>query len=131
MTSPTLYEPTPYFSDEVNRKIIQSEIEGGVYLRDLRCGALLEIIMADWNCTMLYCGGSEALISGHPRFCPDLVRVQINGSTWGGSMLKQGFIGRGMRLELLHPVHKRIITSVVQEIRVRNLAEVLEPAFSR
>jgi hypothetical protein len=128
---PTLYKPTPHFSNDINRNIIQSEIEGGVYLRDLSCGALLKIEMGDWTCTMIYCGESEALISGHRRFCPDLVKVHVSGSTWGGSMLKQGFIGRGMRLEFHHPVHNRIVTSAVKEIHVRSLSEALEPSHSR
>ena len=35
--------PHPNLSDKVNHNIIQSEIEGGVYLRDLRPGAVLAI----------------------------------------------------------------------------------------
>ena len=34
--------PHPSFSDEVNRDIVQSEIEGGVYLDALAEGAVLE-----------------------------------------------------------------------------------------
>jgi len=40
---PTLFEPHPNFSDVINRNIIQSEIEGGVHLRDLLPGTLLEV----------------------------------------------------------------------------------------
>jgi hypothetical protein len=43
--------------------------------------------------------------------------VYLAGSTWGGSMLKQSFIGRGMHLEFLHPVFQRILTSPIVEIR--------------
>jgi hypothetical protein len=32
---PTLFEPHPNFSDVINRNIIQSEMKGGVHLRDL------------------------------------------------------------------------------------------------
>ena len=63
-------------------------------------------------------GGSEALISGHPQYCPEPVQVAISGSTWGGSMLKQRFIGRGMHLEFCHPEYRTpIVTSKIQEIR--------------
>ena len=35
--------PHPNFCDEVNRNIVQSEIEGGVYLDELCEGAVLEV----------------------------------------------------------------------------------------
>jgi hypothetical protein len=41
------------------------------------------------------------LISGHPEYCPEPVLVAIAGSTWEGSMLKRGFVGRGMHLGFL------------------------------
>jgi hypothetical protein len=48
------------------------------------------------------------------------VQVTIAGSTWGGSMLKMRFIGRGMHLEFHHPAYSTpIITSAIQEIRER------------
>ena len=115
--APALFETSPYFSDEINHRIIQSEIEGGVYLRDLRPGDVLEIETQDWVCKMVYCGDNEALVSGHPKFCPAPVQVHISGSTWGGSMLKQYFIGRGMHLEFLHPEFQRILTAPILEIR--------------
>ena len=58
-----------------------------------------------------------ALISGHPEFCPNPVEVRIHGSTWGGSMLRVRFVGRGMHLEFEHPVHKRIVTSRILDIQ--------------
>ena len=47
--------------------------------------------------------GGSAYLSGHPLYCPQPVLVTIAGSTWGGSMLKVRFIGRGMHLEFRHP----------------------------
>jgi hypothetical protein len=40
---PKPFMPHPNFSDEVNRNIVQSEIEGGVYLDELSEGAVLEV----------------------------------------------------------------------------------------
>jgi hypothetical protein len=58
------------------------------------------------------------MISGHPLYCPQPVPVTITGSTWGGSMLKVRYIGRGMHLEFHHPeYHMPIVTSPIQEIR--------------
>ena len=109
--------PHPGFSDEVNRNIVQSEIEGGVHLDGLGDGAVLEVETQNHYYTIVKIGGAEALISGHPQYCPDPVQVRIEGSTWGGSMLKIRYIGRGMRLEFMHPTYRTIRTSRIVEIR--------------
>ncbi|MBV8478460.1 MAG: hypothetical protein JO249_18615 [Acidobacteria bacterium] len=106
------------FSDQVNRNIVQSEIEGGVYLEDLSPSTVLQI-QTMHNCyTAVLLGRGQALISGHPEYCPHPVLVAIAGSTWGGSMLKLHFIGRGMHLEFRHPEYQTpIVTSTIQAIR--------------
>ena len=43
VTSPKLFVPHPNLGDEVNRNIVQSEIEGGVSLDELPQGAALEV----------------------------------------------------------------------------------------
>ncbi len=113
-----LFRPHPNLSDEVNRNILQSEIEGGVFLGDLPPSTVLQIHTQHHCYTMLPLGGGSALISGHPQYCPEPILVVIAGSTWGGSMLKRRFVGRGMRLEFHHPEYRTpIITSPIQEIR--------------
>jgi hypothetical protein len=116
--------PNPNFSDEVNRNIVRSEIEGGVFLDRLQLHSVL-LIQTQHRCyTAVMLGGSQALLSGHPEYCPEPTLVAIAGSTWGGSMLKQHFVGRGMHLEFCHPRYSTpIVTSRVQEIR-----ECAEPA---
>jgi len=109
--------PHPNFSDEVNRNIGQSEIEGGWCLDDLPEGAVLEVETQHHGYTIVIRGRGRELISGHPKYCPDPVPVRIAGSTWGGSMLKRQFLGRGMRLEFQHPVFRTILTSRIVEIR--------------
>ena len=57
--------------------------------------------------------------------------VTIDGSNWGGSMLKMSFIGRGMRLEFRHPQFRTIMTSRIVNIRAaeaRDSAGSLNPA---
>ncbi len=114
---PNLFRPHPHLSDEVNRNIIQSEIEGGVYVDQLSDGATLEVETQNRWYTIVNRGRGRALISGHPKFCPEPVLVKIEGSTWGGSMLKVRFIGRGMHLEFHHPSYQTITTSRIVEIR--------------
>jgi hypothetical protein len=114
---PDLFMPHPNFSDEVNRNIAQSEVEGGVYLDRLSEGAVLEVETQHHGYTIVIGGRGRDLISGHPKYCPDPVQVRIEGSTWGGTMLKLRFIGRGMCLEFRHPVFRTIITSRILDIR--------------
>jgi hypothetical protein len=109
--------PHPNLSDKVNHNIIQSEIEGGVYLRDLRPGAVLAIQTRNRSYTLVRLNDELALISGHPEFCPEPVEVQVQGCTWGGSMLKAKYVGRGMHLEFIHPIHRTVITSQIVDIQ--------------
>ncbi len=112
-----MFAPHPNLSDEVNRNIVQSEIEGGVFLEALPPDTVLQIRTQHHHYTALLLGEGSALISGHPQYCPQPVQVTIAGSTWGGSMLKLRFIGRGMHLEFHHPAYATpIITSPIQEI---------------
>jgi hypothetical protein len=67
---------------------VQSEIEGGVNLQNLRAGSALQIHTQHTSYNVLVLFGSLAFISGHPLYCPRPVLVTIRGSTWGGSMLK-------------------------------------------
>ena len=102
----------------MNRNIVQSEIEGGVSLEGLPPDTVLQIRTQHHFYTVLLLGEGSVLISGHPQYCPQPVQVTIAGSTWGGSMLKMRFIGRGMHLEFHHPAYSTaIITSPIQEIR--------------
>ena len=126
----SMFRPHPNLADEVNRSIIQSEIEGGVFLNELPPWTILQIQTMHHCYTAVLLGGSEALLSGHPEFCPEPVQVAIAGSTWGGSMLKLQYVGRGMHLEFRHPAYAMpIVTSPIQEIRdnVQLPALQLEP----
>jgi len=115
-----MFMPHPNLSDEVNGNIVRSEIEGGVSLGDLPPSTVLEIQTQHHRYTAVFLGESQALISGHPEFCPEPVLVAIAGSTWGGSMLKLRYIGRGMHLEFCHPEYRTpIVTSRIEEVRER------------
>lgn len=114
---PRLFQPHKNLGDAVNACFVQSEIEGGVYLRDLPPGTVLEVRTQNRAYTILYKGWDQALISGHPVFCPEPVPVTIHGSTWGGSMLKARYIGRGMCLEFGNTAFEPIRTSVILDVR--------------
>jgi len=114
----SLFAPHPNLGYEVNHNIVQSEIEGGVFLKDLQSATVLQIQTQQHCYTAVLLNGGSALISGHPQYFPQPVLVVIAGSTWGGSMLKRRYVGRGMHLEFRHPEYRTpIVTSRIKEIR--------------
>lgn len=118
MTGSRLFRPHENLSDEVNRNLVRSEIEGGVRLEDLEPGSVLRMHTQNTCYEIVFLHGGSAYLSGHPLYCPQPVLVTIAGSTWGGSMLKLHFIGRGMHLEFRHPGYPTpIVTSIIREIR--------------
>lgn len=128
-----MFTQHPNLSDEVNHNVVGSEIEGGLFLDRLQAHSVLQIQTQNHCYTAVMMGAGQALISGHPKYCPQPVLVAIAGSTWGGSMLKRRFVGRGMHLEFCHPEYSApIVTSRVQEIReCTELALVLDHATQR
>lgn len=115
----------PGLSDKINNNIAESELQGGVWLKDVPKGKFLEVQTENTLYTVAHLENGQWTIQGHGRYCPTPTLCTINGSTWGGSMLKVGFIGRGMRLEF-HLIdgpyfrdvneHNRITTSRIEEI---------------
>lgn len=113
-----MFAPHPNLGDEVNHNIVQSDIDGGVFLKDLPSAAVLKIQTQNRCYTAVLVDEGSVLISGHPKYCPQPVLVTIAGSTWGGSMLKRRYVGRGMHLEFRHPEYQTpIVTSRITEIR--------------
>ena len=98
-------------------RIIRSEVEGGVRLRALGEGDRVLIRTANRIYRIeIRAGGTW--ISGHPRFCPQPVQVLVRGSTWGGAMLKPGYLGLGMHMEFHHPEHATVVTSRIESVSV-------------
>lgn len=118
-----MFQPHQNLSDQVNGNIISSEIEGGVYLRDLPEPAMIELITRNRSYNLVVRHDGSAWIWGHPQYCPEPTRVHISGCNWGGSMLKTHYLGRGMHLEFRHPDYDGpIITSRIADIKVRSEA---------
>jgi hypothetical protein len=111
------FRPHPNFDDGINRAICQSEIDGGVDVDRMLPGALLDVETHYHTYRVIYEGDGQLTISGHPDICPDPVRVLLTGATWGTPMIKLRFIGRGMKMEFVHPTLGVILTSRVRDIR--------------
>ena len=106
-------------------------MQGGVWVRQpfgelvkgepfLPVGHGLTITTQNTTYTLEKTGADEFLISGHQKYCPAPTKCSIHGSTWGGSMLKVGWIGRGMHLEFSIE-GKTVTTTTVQEVVERKM----------
>ena len=67
-------------------------------------------------------GSSRILIQGG-RFFPEPTEVRLAGSGFGGSFLKLGWIGLGLRMEILWD-GQRIITSRIRTVQVQQPASI-------
>ena len=76
--------PHPNFSDVINRNIVQSEIEGGVHLNDVPPGTVLEVQTKNHTYTIIHKAWGQALISGHPEFCP--IRLKCKSTVQPGAV---------------------------------------------
>lgn len=111
------FHPCASLSPDVNHNLVQSLIEGGSRLDEVAAGEILEIVTDHHVYRLAKQHPGVFSIQGHPEYCPLPTIVRSLGSSWGGSMIKYGFIGRGMLLEFVHPTLGRIVTSPVRELR--------------
>ena|SRR3990167_2942137 len=105
----------PNLSDDINRNISQSEIEGGAWLDKLLEGRILHVQTRNTHYEIKRLG-TQFYIRGHRTYCPEWEECFIQGSTWGGSMLKVGFVGLNMHLEFHVRVHGTITTTKISSI---------------
>ena len=105
------------WDDLVNQKVVESKIEGGAYLDKLEIGKKLKVSTENTIYTIEH-REDGYYISGSQKYCPQPTKLKGIGSTWGGSMIKENYIGRGMRLEFQIPNHEGgpITTSLIKEV---------------
>jgi len=111
-----MFQPHPNLSDEINNAIVESELEGGVFLDKVAVGK--KLLVQTKNTLYTIERREDGLyISGNAKYCPDPTKCSIPGSNFGGSMLKMNFVGRGMYMEYHTDEHpKVIVTSQIQEV---------------
>jgi hypothetical protein len=108
--------PRPVHSDKIDYEAGQASSEDGIYLDDLADGAALEVETKHHCYKIVKTAHTRARISGHPRYCPEPVTVEIEGSAGGGTTLKPRFIGRGMHLVFEHPTFHTVTTSRIADV---------------
>lgn len=107
-----------YLEANLAKAMRESDEAGGFFIKDLKPGARLIIRTKNTSYTLLK-GDDYLELWGHEKYCPSPTKVNIHGSTFGGSVLKIGFVGRGMHLEFTrigNAPGKVITTSTIQSI---------------
>jgi len=90
----------------------------GVELRSLEAGTVLNVITrhSTYRVVVLDPVRQRVLVTGG-RLFPKSTQVRLEGATAGGSVLKIGWIGTGLRLEMSMGL-ERITTSRVQAVTI-------------
>ncbi len=112
-----LSDPLPGFDPRISSLVAEAELAGGVNLEELRVGSRLEVTTINSIYVIEKRGPKDYFISGNLEFCPEPTKCFIHGSTWGGNMIKVGFVGRGMFLEFGTRTYTKILTSLIREVR--------------
>jgi hypothetical protein len=86
----------------------------GVQLRDLAPMTTLVVRTRNSEYQIVVSSGDEVLVRGG-QFFPSLTEARFSGASVGGSFLKVGWIGVGLRMEILAE-GRRIVTSPVFDI---------------
>ncbi len=73
---------------------------------------------SDYEIFLLEPESGRALVKGW-KYLAELVEATVSGSTFGGCMLKMGWLGVGLRMEV-NADGWRLVTSPVQELRVED-----------
>lgn len=106
--------------------IEQSEQDGGVFLKDVATGQLVEAYTQNSIYRIGVISPEDGLVAvdstGTQLTAPALYR--LTGSTWGGSAIKLGWIGINMHLELWRQSSPgRLTTSAIRTIRILDQPE--------
>lgn len=116
-----------YNSDACPARAISSgyhlpvDAEGGIDLRDLKPGTVLEIHTKNSTYTIVRQASGEMLIWGHPEYCPEPTLLTGIGGVYVTGQFREGYIGPGMRLSFPSG-ERRVNTSriVAIELKQRN-----------
>lgn len=89
----------------------------GVDLEELPIGAVLEIETGHTTYRLENKGEGKALLSGHPKYCPEPTDVQVQGSLNTGGEFQWRYLGIGMKMVFLPPEHGMVRTSSIRAVR--------------
>lgn len=108
----------PNLSDDINRKIDSQNQDTGVFIKNLPKGTFVQVQTQNSTYIFECLGGSNIAIQGNGRYFNDRTEGALAGSTWGGSMLKMGWVGVGMHMEVWTQATGTVTTSEIAMVRV-------------
>lgn len=92
--------------------------KGGLALKAVKPGTILEVHTKNNIYTIVPQESGEALIWGHPEYCPEPTTVSGLGSTYWNGIFREGYLGIGMHLSF--PFNgRRVKTSGILSIQAK------------
>jgi hypothetical protein len=94
-------------------------MNNGINVHKLKPGTLLLVATKNSLYKIAKCDKIDEVIIQGGKHIPEPCFGLFTGSTFGGSMIKLGWIGRGMFMEIFFPDQKaKIKTSFVKAVRI-------------
>lgn len=106
-------------------KIKQSEKDGGIFLKDIPDSYIVEAHTQNsvYTVAVIDKDKSKVAVLGNNKYLAQPEVCYLRGSTFGGSMIKLGWIGVGMHLEINPAVGGIITTSSIKTVKVKKDAK--------
>jgi hypothetical protein len=98
--------------------ILEAGRADGVAIKSVEPGCVIRVktLYSVYRLLVLDPAKRHVLVKGGTPF-PDLTEARVEGATWGGSFIKAGWVGVGLRLEICDGRH-RVLTSRVRSVGV-------------
>jgi hypothetical protein len=101
---------------QIARKVEEQRRLGGINMTKLETGNRVEVKTLNSVYTMTLLENGNIMVHGGEHI-PEPVEARLIGSTWGTPLIKQNWIGKGMRMEIVYD-GKKLLTSAVQGAKV-------------
>lgn len=112
-----MYQDNPGLTPELNAKLRDMELAGGIWYDKLPVGSVVEVQTKNTRYILEKRSDTQSFIQGNAKYCPIPTECRINGSTFGGSMIRIGWLGVGMFLEF-QMGGGTITTSQIESVRL-------------
>jgi len=94
------------------------DADGGIDLRKLQAGTVLEVQTKNNSYTVIPQASGEMLVWGHPEYCPEPTLITGLGSAYVTGLFREGYLGPGLRLSF--PLDgRRVSTSRIVDIKAK------------
>ncbi len=101
--------------------IPETDATGGILLDSLPVGTVVSVETKNTTYTVTTQGNGEAIIFGHPEYCPEPVSVRGIGATYPSKVFREGYLAPELRFTF--PTGgKRVTTSRIVAIQISRAA---------